>query len=152
MPSISPSTDACPPPATEPRDLATRSGYTENVTDPPSAASPRFQDAALFPQAAEALVAENTERGRQPVLVIDEAHLLDHRQLELVRILPPRLKPTPPSPGGSPAAPPTPNSKPAPPTQPPHDDRHGQSTQPPPQGYDAAVAAECAPVSLASSR
>jgi type II secretory pathway predicted ATPase ExeA len=48
---------------------------------------PRFQNAALFPQAAEALVAENTERGRQPVLVIDEAHLLDHRQLELVRML-----------------------------------------------------------------
>ncbi len=48
---------------------------------------PRFQNAALFPQAAEALVAENIERGRQPVLVIDEAHLLDHNQLELVRML-----------------------------------------------------------------
>jgi type II secretory pathway predicted ATPase ExeA len=48
---------------------------------------PRFQNAALFPQAAEALIAENTERGRQPVLVIDEAHLLDHTQLELVRML-----------------------------------------------------------------
>lgn len=50
-------------------------------------AVPRFQNAALFPQAAEALVAENTERGRQPVLIIDEAHLLDHDQLELVRML-----------------------------------------------------------------
>jgi type II secretory pathway predicted ATPase ExeA len=32
---------------------------------------PRFQNAALFPQAADALAAENTERGRQPVLAID---------------------------------------------------------------------------------
>jgi type II secretory pathway predicted ATPase ExeA len=48
---------------------------------------PRFQNAALFPQAADALVAENAERGRQPVLVVDEAHLLDHNQLELVRML-----------------------------------------------------------------
>ena len=48
---------------------------------------PRFQNAALFPQAADALTAENTERGRQPVLAIDEAHLLDHDALDLVRML-----------------------------------------------------------------
>lgn len=48
---------------------------------------PRFQNAALYPQAADALAAENAERGRLPVLVIDEAHLLDHGQLELVRML-----------------------------------------------------------------
>jgi type II secretory pathway predicted ATPase ExeA len=48
---------------------------------------PRFQNAALFPQAADALAAENNERGRQPVLAIDEAHLLDHNALDLVRIL-----------------------------------------------------------------
>jgi type II secretory pathway predicted ATPase ExeA len=48
---------------------------------------PRFQNAALYPQAADALAAENTERGRLPVLIIDEAHLLDHDQLELVRML-----------------------------------------------------------------
>ena len=48
---------------------------------------PRFQNAALYPQAADALAAENAERGRLPVLVIDEAHLLDHPQLELVRML-----------------------------------------------------------------
>jgi type II secretory pathway predicted ATPase ExeA len=48
---------------------------------------PRFQNAALFPQAADALAAENTERGRQPVLAIDEAHLLDHNALDLVRML-----------------------------------------------------------------
>jgi len=32
---------------------------------------PRFQNAALYPQAADALAAENAERGRLPVLVID---------------------------------------------------------------------------------
>ena len=48
---------------------------------------PRFQNAALYPQAADALAAENAERARQPVLVIDEAHLMDHNQLELVRML-----------------------------------------------------------------
>jgi type II secretory pathway predicted ATPase ExeA len=48
---------------------------------------PRFQNAALFPQAADALAAENNERGRQPVLAIDEAHLLDHNALDLVRML-----------------------------------------------------------------
>jgi type II secretory pathway predicted ATPase ExeA len=48
---------------------------------------PRFQNAALYPQAADALPAENAERGRLPVLVIDEGHLLDHSQLELVRML-----------------------------------------------------------------
>lgn len=48
---------------------------------------PRFQNAALYPQAADALAAENAERGRLPVLIIDEAHLLDHNQLELVRML-----------------------------------------------------------------
>jgi type II secretory pathway predicted ATPase ExeA len=48
---------------------------------------PRFQNAALYPQAADALAAENAERGRLPVLIIDEAHLLDHDQLELVRLL-----------------------------------------------------------------
>jgi type II secretory pathway predicted ATPase ExeA len=48
---------------------------------------PRFQNAALFPQAADALAAENTERGRQPVLAIDEAHLLDHDALDLIRML-----------------------------------------------------------------
>jgi type II secretory pathway predicted ATPase ExeA len=49
--------------------------------------APRFQNAALYPQAADALAAENAERGRLPVLVIDEGHLLDHSQLELVRML-----------------------------------------------------------------
>jgi type II secretory pathway predicted ATPase ExeA len=49
--------------------------------------APRFHTAALIPQAADALAVEYAERGRTPVLVIDEAHLLDHAQLEAVRML-----------------------------------------------------------------
>jgi type II secretory pathway predicted ATPase ExeA len=41
----------------------------------------------LLPQAADALAGEAAERGRTPVLIIDEAHLLDHDQLESVRML-----------------------------------------------------------------
>src|SRR4051794_15686837 len=48
---------------------------------------PRFHHAPLVPQAADALAGEAAERGRTPVLVIDEAHLLDHAQLESIRIL-----------------------------------------------------------------
>ncbi|GFG54208.1 hypothetical protein MAGR_56490 [Mycolicibacterium agri] len=42
---------------------------------------------ALAPQAAEALATEHAERGRHPVLVVDEAHLLDNQQLEAIRLL-----------------------------------------------------------------
>lgn len=49
--------------------------------------TPRFHHATLVPQAADALAIENAERGRTPVLVIDEAHLLDHVQLEGIRML-----------------------------------------------------------------
>jgi type II secretory pathway predicted ATPase ExeA len=38
--------------------------------------------ATLVPQTVE-----QAERGRTPVLVIDEAHLLDHEQLESIRML-----------------------------------------------------------------
>jgi type II secretory pathway predicted ATPase ExeA len=48
---------------------------------------PRFHHATLIPQATDALAVEYAERGRVPVLVIDEAHLLDHDQLEAVRML-----------------------------------------------------------------
>jgi type II secretory pathway predicted ATPase ExeA len=48
---------------------------------------PRTHMAILIPQAAEALAIEQAERGRTPVLVIDEAHLLDHAQLEGIRML-----------------------------------------------------------------
>jgi type II secretory pathway predicted ATPase ExeA len=49
--------------------------------------TPRFHHATLVPQAADALALEHAERGRTPVLVIDEAHLLDHLQLEGIRML-----------------------------------------------------------------
>jgi type II secretory pathway predicted ATPase ExeA len=49
--------------------------------------TPRFHHATLIPQAADALATEHAERGRTPILVIDEAHLLDHAQLEGLRML-----------------------------------------------------------------
>lgn len=49
--------------------------------------APRFHTAALIPQATDALMAEYDERGRHTVLVIDEAHLLSHDQLEAIRLL-----------------------------------------------------------------
>ncbi len=48
---------------------------------------PSFYTATLVPQAADALAAEHAERGRTPVVVFDEAHLLDNAQLEAVRML-----------------------------------------------------------------
>jgi type II secretory pathway predicted ATPase ExeA len=50
-------------------------------------AAPRFHHAALIPQAQELLAAEASERGKQVVLIIDEAHLLDAESLEGVRCL-----------------------------------------------------------------
>jgi type II secretory pathway predicted ATPase ExeA len=47
---------------------------------------PLVHHATLVPQATEALATEQAERGRTPVLVIDEAHLLDHPQLESIRM------------------------------------------------------------------
>ena len=49
--------------------------------------SPSFYTATLAPQAADALAAEHAERGRTPVVVIDEAHLLDNAQMEAIRML-----------------------------------------------------------------
>jgi type II secretory pathway predicted ATPase ExeA len=48
---------------------------------------PRHHRAALTVQATEALAAETAERGRTPVVLVDEAHLLDHAQLEAIRML-----------------------------------------------------------------
>jgi type II secretory pathway predicted ATPase ExeA len=48
---------------------------------------PLVHHATLVPQAAEILALEAAERGRTPVLVLDEAHLLDHPQLESIRML-----------------------------------------------------------------
>ena len=43
--------------------------------------------AALAVQAWNVLAGEAAERGRTPVLIIDEAHLLDHGQLESIRMM-----------------------------------------------------------------
>ena len=43
--------------------------------------------AALAVQAWSVLAGEAAGRGRTPVLVIDEAHMLDHDQLESIRML-----------------------------------------------------------------
>src|SRR5207244_1393058 len=51
------------------------------------AVRPAHGTAALPAQAYDALAGEAAERGRTPVLIIDEAHLLDHSQLESVRML-----------------------------------------------------------------
>jgi type II secretory pathway predicted ATPase ExeA len=48
---------------------------------------PSFHNAALVPQARDALAAETTERGRTPILCIDEGHLLAHDALEALRLL-----------------------------------------------------------------
>ena len=48
---------------------------------------PAHGTAALTAQSASALATEHAERGRTPVLVIDEAHLLQADQLESVRML-----------------------------------------------------------------
>lgn len=49
--------------------------------------TPRFHRASLIPQAQEALLTEESERGRKVVVVLDEAHLLDAEQLEGLRLL-----------------------------------------------------------------
>jgi type II secretory pathway predicted ATPase ExeA len=48
---------------------------------------PAMHNAVLAAQAEHALAAEAEERGRRPVLVIDEAHLLDTSQLENLRMM-----------------------------------------------------------------
>lgn len=48
---------------------------------------PAHGTAALTAQAYDVLAGEAAERGRVPVLIIDEAHLLDHAQLESIRML-----------------------------------------------------------------
>ena len=48
---------------------------------------PRFHKAALIPQTADLLAAEEHERGRTVVLILDEAHLLTSDQLEELRLL-----------------------------------------------------------------
>jgi len=50
-------------------------------------AEPRFHKAEVMAQAADLLAAEEAERHRRVVLVIDEAHLLTPAQLEELRLL-----------------------------------------------------------------
>jgi type II secretory pathway predicted ATPase ExeA len=49
--------------------------------------TPRFHKAALIPQTMDLLAAEEHERGRTTILVLDEAHLLAADQLEELRLL-----------------------------------------------------------------
>jgi len=49
--------------------------------------TPRFHSASLIPQTQELLATQSSERGKQVVVVIDEAHLLDADSLEGVRCL-----------------------------------------------------------------
>jgi type II secretory pathway predicted ATPase ExeA len=48
---------------------------------------PRTHHATLVPQALDAIAHEQAERGRTPILAIDEAHLLQPHQLEAIRML-----------------------------------------------------------------
>jgi type II secretory pathway predicted ATPase ExeA len=48
---------------------------------------PRFNRATLIPQTMDLLAAEENERGRQVILIVDEAHLLEFGQLEEIRLL-----------------------------------------------------------------
>ena len=50
-------------------------------------AAPARLGSRLTVQAGNVLTAERDERGRTPVLVLDEAHLLSYEQLETVRML-----------------------------------------------------------------
>ena len=50
-------------------------------------ARPRFSRAEVMAQAAELLAAEESERHRRVVLLIDESHLLSPAQLEEIRLL-----------------------------------------------------------------
>ena len=49
--------------------------------------TPRFHKADLIPQTQNILAAERDERGKQVVIVLDEAHLLTGEQLEELRLL-----------------------------------------------------------------
>jgi type II secretory pathway predicted ATPase ExeA len=59
--------------------------YTSIVTG--LGGQPRFHNASLIPQAQDLLAAEHDERGKQVVLIVDEAHLLSAEALEGIRCL-----------------------------------------------------------------
>lgn len=49
--------------------------------------TPRYHLSTLTTQCVDSLIAEGAERGRTPVIVIDESHLLQHAELDAVRML-----------------------------------------------------------------
>jgi type II secretory pathway predicted ATPase ExeA len=59
--------------------------YTSIVTG--LGGQPRFHNASLIPQVQDLLAAEHDERGKQVVLIVDEAHLLSAEALEGIRCL-----------------------------------------------------------------
>ena len=65
--------------------IGTRGLYAAIITA--LGGTPRFHKASLIPQAQDALAAERDERGKRVVVICDEAHLLDHDQLEELRLL-----------------------------------------------------------------
>ena len=65
--------------------IGARGLYTAIITA--LGGTPRFHKASLIPQAQDALAAERDERGKRVVVICDEAHLLDHDQLEELRLL-----------------------------------------------------------------
>ena len=69
---------ATPPPA---------SAASSPRSSPPSAACPSTAPPPSPSRPGASWPARHAERGRTPVLAIDEAHLLDHDQLESVRLL-----------------------------------------------------------------
>jgi type II secretory pathway predicted ATPase ExeA len=66
-------------------DIGVRGIHTAIVTA--LGGVPKPHKATLIPQAGDALATELAERGRTPVLILDEAHLLAHDQRESVRML-----------------------------------------------------------------
>ncbi len=65
--------------------IGARGLYTAIITA--LGGTPRFHKASLIPQAQDALATERDERGKRVVIIFDEAHLLDHNQLEELRLL-----------------------------------------------------------------
>lgn len=65
--------------------IGTRGVYAEIVAA--LGGAPRYHKAALIAQAGELLERERTERSKQVVVVVDEAHLLSAEQLEELRLL-----------------------------------------------------------------
>jgi type II secretory pathway predicted ATPase ExeA len=61
-------------------------GIHENIVTA-FGANPTNLSSRLVAQSTAALTAERDERGRTPVLILDEAHLLSYEQLETVRML-----------------------------------------------------------------